>query len=626
MDRRKFLKTAAISTAGALAVPAAVLASATPEQVAEYNLPIKIVKGPYKMPPEMQYQRGVPRGMVFNFQINVSKYFPDAQRTIGVYVPAQYKADKPACVMVMLDGLMGSALFDNFIHQNVMPVTIGIGLAPGVTPSRHPPADPRWNRSFEFDSLTNVLAEFVIHELLPAMQKRKTPDGRAIRLSDDPSDRAIMGGSTGAIGAFTVAWQRPDAFRRVFTSSATLVGMRGGDRYPMLVRKTEPKPLRVFMLDGQRDEWWGGPEFGDWWLSNVEMERSLFYAGYQVNHLWGEWGHCGGPGGTFFPMALRWLWKDWHKPIKAGVPGNVVIRRLVQPGKPWQAVFSEKHAETKLKYPRSIYVAGPVVDDNSTVGQLACDQHGNVFSQNPSNGNICRFTGNGTSSLFAKVQPGNNGLAFGPDGRMYIAETATSRLLVCGPSGQTKVLADTIAGRSLTVSGEGHIYVTEARSSPSYSGKVWLIRPNGGKQIVAEGLNDPSGIGLTPDGLWLCVAEHGGHHAWSYRVQPDGALQYGEPFYWFHVPDAANDSGIGQVCWDTNGWGYAATRLGVQVFTTSGGEGGLVYAILPVNEKQIEGICFGDKDFKTLYVSTGSEIYRRPTKALGVPQWKISAT
>ena len=142
--------------------------------------------------------------------------------------------------------------------------------------------------------------------------------------------------------------------------------------------------------------------------------------------------------------------------------------------------------------------------------------------------------------------------------------------------------------------------------------------------MVAEGLNGPSAIGLTPDGLWLCAAQHDGHHAWSYQVKADGTLQYGEPFYWFHVPDAANDTGLGQVCWDTGGWGYAATRMGVQIFTNSNGEGGLVYAILPVEEKQIEGICFGDGDFKTLYVSTGSEIYCRPTNYTGAPQWKVA--
>ena len=635
MNRRKFLQTAAVSTTGVLTAastasawyPTFARVGATPEQVAEFNRPIKIFRGPYITPPDMKHQPGVPRGTVFTFQMNHSQYFPGTERTIYVYVPVQYKGDKPACVMVMQDNLMvPPVLCDNLIHQGVMPITIGIGLVSGVTPSRRAPMDPRWNRSFEFDSLTDVLAEFIIHELLPEVQKQKTPDGRTIILSDNPSDRAITGGSTGAIAAFTVAWNRPDAFRRVFLWSATLVGMRGGDRYPVLVRKTEPKPLRVFMLDGCHDEWWGGPELGDWWLSNVEMDRALFYAGYKVEHLWGVWGHCAGPAVTFFPQAVKFLWKDWHKPVEAGVPGNAVVRRLVQPGRPWKSIYKDHPSENKPKYPRSVYVAPEVVEANSTVGQLTSNKRGQVFFQNPSNGHICQLTSHGTTGVFAKVHPGNNGLAFGPDGLLYVAETATGRLLSCNSAGQTKIIAEGLAGRSLAVTSEGNMYVTEARTAPAYSGKVWLVRPDGAKQVVAEGLNEPSGIGLTPDGLWLCAAEHDGHHAWSYQVQADGLLQYGEPFYWFHVPDAANNSGIGQVCWDVGGWGYAATRMGVQVFTNSNGEGGLVYAILPVDEKQIEGICFGDKDFKTLYVSTGSEIYSRPTKAVGAPQWKVSVS
>ena len=76
----------------------------------------------------------------------------------------------------------------------------------------------------------------------PQVEKRRSPDGRPIKLSPDPNDHCAGGGSTGGIAAFTLAWERPDLFRRVFSAIGTFVGMRGGDRYPVLVRKTEPKP------------------------------------------------------------------------------------------------------------------------------------------------------------------------------------------------------------------------------------------------------------------------------------------------------------------------------------------------------------------------------------------------
>jgi gluconolactonase len=133
---------------------------------------------------------------------------------------------------------------------------------------------------------------------------------------------------------------------------------------------------------------------------------------------------------------------------------------------------------------------------------------------------------------------------------------------------------------------------------------------------------------MTPDGLWLSVAESQGHHAYSYQVGPGGELRYGEPFYWFHTPDSANNSGVGQICMDRDGRAYAATRLGVQVLDRNG----CVTAILPVREDaQLVGICFGGPDFKSLYVSNGANVYRRAMKAEGIqpfatpivlPEWE----
>ena len=166
---------------------------------------------------------------------------------------------------------------------------IGVGITPGVVSSPLSDANPRFDRSFELDSMTDRFPRFVIEEVLPAVEKHSTPDGRAIYLSRDPNDRGAAGGSTGGIAAFNLAWQRPDSFRRVFSAIGTFVGMRGGERYYVLVRKTEPKPLRVFLEDGVHDVCI--PEIGDWWMSNQTMARALGFAGYAVNHAWGAGTH-----------------------------------------------------------------------------------------------------------------------------------------------------------------------------------------------------------------------------------------------------------------------------------------------------------------------------------------------
>ncbi len=441
-----------------------------------------------------------------------------------------------------------------------------------------------------------------------------------ILLSTNPNDRGITGGSTGGIGSFTTAWQRPDAFRRVYTMIGTFVGMRGGDRYPVLVRKTEPKPLRIFIQDNDHDGWPGGLELGDWWMSNQEMERALTFAGYEVNHAWQHGGHDGRQGESILPDVMRWLWRDWPQPVEAGKTSNFAVQAIVQPKENWVIAAGEHHSSPSAEVSHfPIYAKPPVIDAYSTAASLASDRQGRVYVQNPSNGGIYRVPQfrEANLALFAKVSPGDNGIAFGPDGRLYIAETDTGKILACGPSGNIDTIAENIRGHRLTVAHNRNIYVTESIGGSSYSGKVWLIRPEGKSSVVAEGLNGPAGICLTPDGLWLCVAEAQGHHAYSYRVQPNGDLQDGEPFYWLHVPDSANDSGTTQVCMDRQGWAYAATRMGIQVFDRNG----RVTAIFPLAGNQLAGICFGDADFQTLYVSTGNAIYRRKVKTTGMPSW-----
>ena len=606
MKRREFLKSAAVAGAAATWVNPSALA-ATPQNRPEPPLQ------DYPLGPDSKRQPDVPAGKVFSFTIDQSRFFPGTQRTVDVYVPAQYTADRPACVLVALDHLFPTLpiVFDNLIHRKELPVIISIGLSSGTDPSADPPHNPRFNRSFEFDSLSDVLAEFIIEELLPAVEQHKTPDGLPIHLSTDPNDRGMMGGSTGGIGSFTVAWQRPDAFRRVYSMIGTYVGMRGGDRYPVLIRKTDPKPLRVFLQDGSRDGWPGGLEFGDWWMSNQEMERALTFSGYEVNHSWGVLGHEGSHGESILPDVMRWLWKDWPKEVEAGTSQNSMLRTVLQPKENWEQVRSNMPATQRPDSP--IYRSPSVLNEHSTAAALASDASGRVYVQNPSSGRVDRILANGSTEHFTTVSAENNGICFGPDGRLYVAETAKRRIIALNEQGHSTVIAEGIRGVGLTVTHAGNIYVTEPNDSSPYSGKVWLIRPHGEKIAVAEGLNGPSGISLSPDGLWLCAAESSGHHGYSYRVQPSGELQLGEPYYWFHVPDTANDSGVAQVCMDRDGYAYAATRMGVQIFDRNG----RVRAILPITGHQLAGICFGGADMQTLYVSTGNAIYRRKLKSVG---------
>jgi len=259
----------------------------------------------------------VPKGEVTKHTFDASKIFPGTTRDYWIYVPKQYDGQQPACVFVCQDGIQYKApeAFDQLVAADEMPVTIGVFIMHGRVKALSDQALDRFNRSFEYDGLGDTYARFVLEEILPDVETKKTADGRAIKLSKDGNDRCIAGSSSGAICAFTAAWERPDAFRRVFSAIGTYVGLRGGNNYATLVRKYEPKPIRVFLQDGSNDLNIYG---GDWWMANQELERSLTFAGYEVNHSWDEGKHSSEEATKLFSHAMRWLWKDHKAGIQMG--------------------------------------------------------------------------------------------------------------------------------------------------------------------------------------------------------------------------------------------------------------------------------------------------------------------
>jgi enterochelin esterase-like enzyme len=281
-------------------------------------------------------ETAVPKGEVQKHSFDASAIFPGTTRDYWVYIPRQYDPSKPACLFVCQDGVQynAPAVFDELIAKGEIPALIGVFVMHGRVKATSGDALDRFNRSYEYDGLGDGYARFLIDELLPVVETLKAEDGRPIRLSRDPNDRAIGGSSSGAVCAFTAAWERPDSFRRVFSAIGTYVGLRGANAYPTLIRKFEPKPLRVFLEDGSNDLNIYG---GDWWMANQEMERALTFAGYEVAHVWGEGPHSSQHATEIFPDAMRWLWKDHPKPVEAG-KGSDKLQEIVVPGEDWQEV------------------------------------------------------------------------------------------------------------------------------------------------------------------------------------------------------------------------------------------------------------------------------------------------
>jgi len=257
----------------------------------------------YETHRDARERAGVPKGSVKQMPSWSSKIFAGTTRDWWVYVPAQYNASSPAAVMVFQDGAAARQyvvpVLDNLIAQGDIPVTVGLFIEPGGIKA------PRDNRSFEYDTLSDQYA--LLEEILPEVEK-------TVRLRSDAAGRAIAGQSSGAIAAFTAAWERPNEFSKVLSGIGSFTNIQsgktlreGGHNYAAMIRKAPKKPIRIFMQDGANDL---DNQHGSWWLANQTLARSLAFAGYDYRFEQGQGFHSNGHIRAILPDALRWLWRN----------------------------------------------------------------------------------------------------------------------------------------------------------------------------------------------------------------------------------------------------------------------------------------------------------------------------
>jgi gluconolactonase len=541
----------------------------------------------YPVPPEGEVRAGVPAGKIegpFEFR---SAIFPGTVREYWVYVPAQYDAEKPACLMIVQDGLgMANnwrlpAVLDNMIHSGEIPVQLGIFVGHGSVPASNDTAQPRFNRSFEYDSLGDRYAKFLIDELLPEVAK-------TWKFSANPDDRCLAGASSGGICAFNAAWERPDAFRRVISTIGTFVALRGADAFPGLIRKTENKPLRVFLQDGSNDL---DIYAGSWWHANQAMLSALQYSGYDVQHIWGDGGHNSKHSASILPDALRWTWRDYPEPLKVG---KAKERRtdLVIENEDWQLV-SSAHKFTE----------GPVVNDK-----------GEVFFTDIPNNRIHKIAMDGTVTVFAEDSGSANGLIFGPDGLLYACRHADGQIVRYAADGKSReIVVDGIKGNDLVLLNNGTGYCTDPDNK-----KVFYFTVKGEKKEVDSGIEFPNGLMTSPDQTLLTVSNTRGRFCYSYQIQPDGTLGSKQEYGWLHVTDHLQTGADGMTV-DTEGRMYVTTTLGVQVLDQLG----RVNLILrKPKDAWLSNVTFGGPQRDVLYVTCGDSVFKRRIKATGVDPWK----
>jgi gluconolactonase len=553
----------------------------------------------YALGPDSQPQPGVPHGTLTKHSWT-SKIFPGTIRDYWIYAPAQYQVNAPACLMVFQDGtgLVSESgawhvpiVFDNLIHKHEMPVTIGIFIDPGVLPAKSPDNQQnRYNRSYEYDGLGDRYARFLLEEIIPEAARQYT-------LSSDPNDRAIAGSSSGGIASFTVAWNRPDAFRRVLSFIGSYTDLRGGYLYPSLIRKTEPKPLRIFLQDGAKDL---NIYAGSWYLANQELASALEFAGYDFRFVTGTEAHNSKHGSAILPDALRWLWRDYPQPIaRSKSEGDrQFVSNILDPASGWEIV-SQGHKFTE---------------------GAAVDRDGNVFFADIPNERVHRIGLDNKVTVFRENSGGANGLMFGPDGRLYAAQDGKKRIVAWSMDGKESVLTEDVNSNDLAVDEHGNLYFTDPRAS-----RVWYLPAGGERRIVEQSIGFPNGVRFSPDHSLLLVADTVTRWVWSFQVQPDGSLANGEPFYRLDMPEYVKSgplrAGADGMTVDSEGYLYVATGLGIQICD----QPGRVVAIIPKPEAaDPSNVVFGGPRLEYLYVTAGDKVFRRHLRRHGVFPWTVT--
>ncbi len=564
-------------------------------------IPIVETKPVWEPHPDAVPQDDVPHGKVEQMTPWESEIFAGTIRDWSIYVPAQYKQGEPAAVMIFQDGermrdVKGRwripVVFDNLIARGDMPTTIAVFINPGHHKSKPMVKGRSSNRSYEYDSLGDRYARFLLEEILPEVEKRYT-------ISDDPEMRAIGGSSSGAICAFTAAWERTDSFRKVYSSVGSFTNLRGGNVYPALVRKTEPKPIRVYLADTSGDV---DNTFGSWPWANQRMASSLKYMGYDVRFDWAEgYAHNSDFGSSHFPDAMRWLWRK-ERPTaeydtRGDLGGDLTLLKLLIPGESWEVV----------------------ADNVGFADGLCSDQDGNLYFCDMRAPAVYRISAK-DGSRTTLVEESVSGLEFSPDGsRLYGCQGAKNRVISINiANGEVKTVATGVKPNDLAVTKDGFILITETGAQ-----QVTRISPETGEVTAVDtGITKPNGIAISNDGGTLAVSDYGGQFAWMFRVNPEGRLDAKMPSMTLRLPidekgelrfnepppyvSASRGDGMAV---DKRGRYYITSTLGVQVYDPTGRPCGVLPK--PNRDQPLTSCILAGPNHSTLYIAHGNTIFSR---------------
>tara|TARA_Y100000588_G_scaffold162034_1_gene176118 strand:+ start:524 stop:1453 length:930 start_codon:yes stop_codon:yes gene_type:complete len=267
---------------------------------------------------ESYKQEGVLEGNLVYFKDwSETEIFGGTQRDISVYIPDTSNT-KDLKLIVLQDGdsyknengpVRAISVFNNLLYQKRIDPFAAIFVMPGRpmgmkvnVPGEKRRPEAHRQRSVEYDSCDDRYLRFMKGELIPFVS-----DNLDLNISDDPSNRLLIGMSSGGICAFNAAWHDPDSFGNVISHCGSFTNIRGGHNYPSLIRNTERKQIKAFLQSGKEDL---NNIYGNWPLANKQMASSLDYAGYDYRFEFGVGSHSLNHGGSLFAESITWIWNS----------------------------------------------------------------------------------------------------------------------------------------------------------------------------------------------------------------------------------------------------------------------------------------------------------------------------
>ncbi len=577
--------------------------------------------------PDSTVQPNVPHGTLTKGVLAPGKIYPGVPHDYQVYVSAKVDPAKPAPYMVFLDGsgyagngMRIPVILDNLIAKGELPPMAAIFVNPGVLPPANAETQlARFSRDWEYDDVRPNFSRFLVEELIPEVAK-------TVNLSTNPDDHAIAGTSTGAVGAFMAAWYRPDVFHRVLYLIGTFVDMRGANQVPFWIRKTEPRPIRVFLQDGTADI---DSYAGNWPLQNQNMNAAMTFSGYDHKfELYEGEAHSTRKSSEVMPDIMRWLWRGYPAPIAQNAPelvppppgraGGPAGRAGAPAGRggggrgpmfrqpAYNVVTPDKQWE-------------PIAGDYGQASSIAVNKTGDVFFVDSKSNKVYKVGADGKSVVFKQNAGGAKNLRGGSDGRIYAIQSTGRRIVSWGPDGAEKVVATNVDAFDLALTNAGDIYYTD----PSHKTIVRIDAKGQRKTVYSGGgIEAPTALALTPDQAFLNVNDARTREPWSFQVAADGSLTNGAPFFRLETSPQTTLETTGQIAIDNSGNMYRGTVMGIEMESASGRMDMILNP--PVYDPRAgvaTHIAFGGENRDWLYVSQDGKLYRRQTKRKGAVAW-----